>query len=870
VGFAEQQMVAKKDKMNYTVFYENDPELATAPAQRVVITYQADSKQNMNSFRLGDFGFGDFVFTVPPNLTYYYTRLNVQDSLQVWVDVTAGIDVVKQEMFWIFQSIDPATGLAPINDQMGYLPVNNRDIRNGEGFVNFNILPTSGTITGDTILAKATIIFDANAPMETNIWSNVIDAEAPVSDLTATVIDEETILITFSGEDDYRGSGIKHFKLYVSINEDEYLFYDDYTSETACYFQVNTNTKYKFFALAEDNVGNIEPMKEYAEYEFGELLYMILAETNSDENGYTTGSGDYQHGEWVTLKAIPYSNNHFSHWTKNNEPLYYDAEISFKALESVVLVAHFLPECQITTEINPADAGTTTGDDLYLHGETAYLQAEPNTGYRFTNWTKSYEVVSNNNNYDFVVYTNTHLTANFETQYYYVFIQESEGGVVVGDTSNAYPYSETIQIVAVPDACYTFTNWTVNGASVAGNTLSMTVIENLNIKANYALKIFDIYIAAESGGIITGDGSSTYNCGDTLILIAQAENCYRFKHWTINGSIVSTTEEYATVVSGTDTIIAHFELKPIPIYEYSAEICYGENYNFYGQTLTTEGTYSHTLLTIAGCDSTVMLTLTINQILQKNLSASICNGENYNFYGEILGEAGIYHKTINVSEGCDTLVALTLTVNPTYNIPLSAAICQGESYDFYGQTLTAAGTYTKVLQTIHGCDSTIALTLTVNPLPHVDLGEDIVLDINESIILSVEEGHHYLWSTGDTTSQITIHRNMFESDSTHVWVVVTTVNHCSGSDTVKIFFTVGITNYNPDEFFKLYPNPSTGKFYLEFKDASRRDIHIFDMLGRNIYKGVFEGKKLELELYHTGTYIIDINNNIRTKVMIMK
>ena len=43
-----------------------------------------------------------------------------------------------------------------------------------------------------------------------------------------------------------------------------------------------------------------------------------------------------------------------------------------------------------------------------------------------------------------------------------------------------------------------------------------------------------------------------------------------------------------------------------------------------------------------------------------------------------------------------------------------ATICSGQSYNFFNQVLTNAGNYTQVIPNVAGCDSTITLTLVVN------------------------------------------------------------------------------------------------------------------------------------------------------------
>lgn len=56
-------------------------------------------------------------------------------------------------------------------------------------------------------------------------------------------------------------------------------------------------------------------------------------------------------------------------------------------------------------------------------------------------------------------------------------------------------------------------------------------------------------------------------------------------------------------------------------------------------------------------------------------------------------------------------------VKPNASANISAAICQGSSYTFGSQSLTTADTYTRIIASANGCDSVITLTLSVNPLP---------------------------------------------------------------------------------------------------------------------------------------------------------
>ncbi len=71
-----------------------------------------------------------------------------------------------------------------------------------------------------------------------------------------------------------------------------------------------------------------------------------------------------------------------------------------------------------------------------------------------------------------------------------------------------------------------------------------------------------------------------------------------------------------------------------------------------------------------------------------------------------------------VTQGNQTCTAnVDITVNPNVTNAISASIIEGETYTLGAQTLTSSGTYTEVFTSAAGCDSTVTLTLSVNPAP---------------------------------------------------------------------------------------------------------------------------------------------------------
>lgn len=265
-GYDSLKWVSGKQTLQYKILFENDPDFATAPAQNIRIELPIHAKLNPASFRVGDFGFRNLDFSVPPNTTVYTNRLDVRDSLGVYVDVTAGLDIANRKAFWIFQAIDPVTGLATTVDPLkGVLPVNDSLSHNGEGYVTFTIIPVSSAQTKDSITATARIIFDTEETIETNTWLNIIDAGIPNSIVnTVSAIDGNTAHIVWSGQDDINGVGIEYFDLYVSQDSGPFRLCQSRINANSYDFQGPSNSSYKFFTIATDLVGNKEPSKSSA------------------------------------------------------------------------------------------------------------------------------------------------------------------------------------------------------------------------------------------------------------------------------------------------------------------------------------------------------------------------------------------------------------------------------------------------------------------------------------------------------------------------------------------------------------------------------------------------------------------------------
>lgn len=255
--------VSINDLLNYTILFENDPEFATANAQKVDVRFSFDDKAAMKGFGLGTYGFANMSWNIDDAPAAYQNRLDLRDTMHIYVDLTAGIDVVKQQAFWLFNSIDPETGYNPWQVDRGMLPVND-STHVGEGFVTFHLKPQEDLKTGDTISIVASIVFDQNDTIPTNRWRNTIDAGMPTSNVNGRQDSKNENLyhLTLMATDDEGGSGLRRVLLYQANN---FGIYEEVAScpvDTVIDFMAEPGHQYRFYSIAEDNVGNREPLKE--------------------------------------------------------------------------------------------------------------------------------------------------------------------------------------------------------------------------------------------------------------------------------------------------------------------------------------------------------------------------------------------------------------------------------------------------------------------------------------------------------------------------------------------------------------------------------------------------------------------------------
>lgn len=204
-----------------------------------------------------------------------------------------------------------------------------------------------------------------------------------------------------------------------------------------------------------------------------------------------------------------------------------------------------------------------------------------------------------------------------------------------------------------------------------------------------------------------GVGTDTFALcpGETFILPSGAEV-------TAPGTFTDTIPGFAC-----DSIITISLIElPLPTGSVSAYLCNGETYIMpSGEVIGTEGIYTDTIPGYR-CDSIVIVELSFSDVSVHTISEFICEGDSATIDGlAYYYSSGIYSDTLE-GNGCDSAVILNLTVVEIPTTSIQQAICDGQSatingIDFYSDP----GIYTETLSGWR-CDSVVTLELTVQNL----------------------------------------------------------------------------------------------------------------------------------------------------------
>jgi hypothetical protein len=131
-----------------------------------------------------------------------------------------------------------------------------------------------------------------------------------------------------------------------------------------------------------------------------------------------------------------------------------------------------------------------------------------------------------------------------------------------------------------------------------------------------------------------------------------------------------------------------------------------------GMTYTTSGVYTCTTAASNGCDSMITLTLTIDYSSSSLLEVTACDSYNWACDGNNYSSSGVYTCTSINNQGCLHTSTLNLIILQSSSSNETQTVC--DLYSWNGNTYNISGVYTYTSTNSSGCTHTATLNLIVH------------------------------------------------------------------------------------------------------------------------------------------------------------
>lgn len=153
-----------------------------------------------------------------------------------------------------------------------------------------------------------------------------------------------------------------------------------------------------------------------------------------------------------------------------------------------------------------------------------------------------------------------------------------------------------------------------------------------------------------------------------------------------DGTLTSTSGTYEftlTAADGSDSlVIIELIVHPLSTVNIYDTVCLGDSYLLPdGSSTTVAGTYYYVFSSVWGCDSFVYAHLTVLDPVYASFTDSFCPGGSYVLPdGTTASIPGDYIINLLTTAGCDSVLTVTLTLSDTLEVLMEASICEGDSY----------------------------------------------------------------------------------------------------------------------------------------------------------------------------------------------
>ena len=258
-----------------------------------------------------------------------------------------------------------------------------------------------------------------------------------------------------------------------------------------------------------------------------------------------------------------------------------------------------------------------------------------------------------------------------------------------------------------------------------------------------------------------------------------------------------------TTVNGCDSIMqVTVEAFPTDMTQEQLNACPGSTVTYQGTNLSPGDQQDFTLIGSDGCDSIVQVSVSAWPTYTQPIALDACENSFVQYNGITLFPGDQQDVVLTTVNGCDSTMQVTVATIPVDTVAVPLQVCEGETIDYNGQQLTAGTQLFLSLTSLQtGCDSVVAVSVANYPQVTFDVVADEICwngSDGEIVVQNVQGGSApYLVSLdGNNYQPLLTFDNLIPGDYT---VYVQDDNDCQYEESIEIPMTSPMVVETTDE-----------------------------------------------------------------------
>ena len=217
-------------------------------------------------------------------------------------------------------------------------------------------------------------------------------------------------------------------------------------------------------------------------------------------------------------------------------------------------------------------------------------------------------------------------------------------------------------------------------------------------------------------------------CGDESTFVKMSvSNGGNGVKFSLDNGVFTTNNFFDNLNNGPHSIIAIDEdgCESIPfnfevtgssefILKYINErICFGESIEIMGTNYSTSGVYLDTIPSNGPCDTLIKIDINVRSLITAQINAEVCYGDSIRIGNKVYNSSFNDNQILTSSTGCDSILNISVRLLDVKESFVETELCAGESVKIGQENYTNDGTYSQVILSDSGCDSTLTIRISM-------------------------------------------------------------------------------------------------------------------------------------------------------------